>query len=48
MSDVLGGVRGICPVTVTQNSRARVWVRTRPTANFAHNMINLLRDGKVV
>jgi len=41
------GVRAICPVNNTQNSRARVWVRTRPTANFAHSMINLLPDGKV-
>jgi len=42
-----GGVRAMCPITSSQNSRARVWVRTRPTANFAHNMINLLPDGKV-
>jgi len=45
--DVIGASRGVCPVSSGQNSRARVWVRTRPTANFAHNMINLQPDGKV-
>lgn len=30
------------------SSRAAVWVRTKPTSNFAHNMINLQPDGKTI
>ena len=29
------------------NRRVRVVVRTRPTANFAHDLIQLEEDGKV-
>ena len=29
------------------NHKVRVLVRTRPTAKFAHDMINLEADGKV-
>ena len=31
-----------------RGKKVRVWVRTRPTANFAHNMIDLQSDGKVI
>ena len=30
-----------------RSKKVKVWVRTRPTANFAHNMIALQQDGKV-
>ena len=38
----------VCVAAVnSRSSRAKVWVRTRPTANFAHGMINFHPDGKV-
>ncbi|XP_039269912.2 kinesin-like protein KIF9 [Styela clava] len=33
---------------MSKNNRVRIFVRTRPTPNFAHGMIDFLQDGKTI